>query len=82
MAYQRSIEIAYDKHTGEQYDANTLFKTAKEGYEIRRRYNAGELAVTGWYCRSWKSCSEACFIVRILNLKLNLLERKIGALHL
>jgi len=50
MAYQRSIEIAYDKHTGEQYDANTLFKTAKEGYEVRRRYNAGELEVSCCKC--------------------------------
>jgi competence CoiA-like predicted nuclease len=50
MAYQRSIDIAYDKQTGEQYDAHSLFKTAKEGYEIRRRYNAGELEINCCKC--------------------------------
>jgi hypothetical protein len=43
MTYHRSIDLAYDKTTGKLYDANALFKIAKEGYELRKRYNSGEL---------------------------------------
>ncbi|HVW95978.1 MAG TPA: DUF6035 family protein [Mucilaginibacter sp.] len=43
MSFQRSIDLAYDKTNGDLYDADASFKVAKEGYELRTRYNSGEL---------------------------------------
>jgi competence CoiA-like predicted nuclease len=43
MAFQRSIDLAYDKVTGEFYDADLVFQVAKEGYELRKQYNSGKL---------------------------------------
>lgn len=50
MAYQRSIDLAYDKTSGELYDANALFKVAKKGYEFRKLYNLGELVLCCCKC--------------------------------
>ncbi|MGF7077718.1 DUF6035 family protein [Mucilaginibacter sp. UYCu711] len=47
MAYQRSIELAFDRKANVQLDANEIFKIAKAGYEVRRQYNSGELDL---YC--------------------------------
>ncbi|AYL94264.1 DUF6035 family protein [Mucilaginibacter celer] len=50
MAYQRSIDLAYDRDTGECYDAATAFRVAKEAYELRKRYNSGELKLGCYGC--------------------------------
>lgn len=50
MSYQRSIDLAYDRDTGECYDAATSFRVAKEAYELRKRYNIGELKLGCYRC--------------------------------
>jgi len=50
MAYQRSIDLAYDRDSGECYDAATSFRVAKEAYELRKRYNAGKLKLGCYRC--------------------------------
>lgn len=50
MAFQRSIALAYDKQTGEHYDAAVCFNSAKEAYALRTRYNLGELDLHCYCC--------------------------------
>jgi competence CoiA-like predicted nuclease len=50
MAFQRTIVLAYDRDTGECYDATTSFKVAKEAYELRKRYNSGKLNLGCYRC--------------------------------
>ncbi|MEB0280531.1 MULTISPECIES: DUF6035 family protein [unclassified Mucilaginibacter] len=50
MAFQRTIDLAYDRDTGECYDAATSFKVAKEAYELRKRYNSWELNLGCYRC--------------------------------
>jgi len=50
MAFQRSIDLAYDKQTGEHYDAAVCFRIAKEAYALRTRYNLGELDLHCYRC--------------------------------
>jgi site-specific recombinase XerD len=53
MAFQRSIDLAYDKVTDEFYDADLVFQVAKEGYKLRKQYNSGKLNL--FCCRCGRS---------------------------
>jgi competence CoiA-like predicted nuclease len=50
MAFQRTIDLAYDRDTGECYDAAISFKVAKAAYELRKRYNSGKLNLGCYRC--------------------------------
>lgn len=50
MSSERSIRLAYDKVSDSMLDANLIFKTAKQGFEIRRQSNHNEIILECCQC--------------------------------
>lgn len=73
MKFLRSIDLAYDRDTGECYDAATSFKVAKEAHELRKRYNAGELNLGCYRCDQPCSFRTAKMTTCILSIFLMLM---------
>lgn len=47
MPFQRSIKVAFDKTSGEILEADDVFDTAKNSFELRRQYHRDEVEL---YC--------------------------------
>ena len=47
MSFQRSIKVAFDKTSGEILEADDVFDTAKNSFELRRQYHRDEVEL---YC--------------------------------
>ncbi|GIZ16572.1 competence protein CoiA [Capnocytophaga catalasegens] len=49
--YNRSIKIALDKSTGEILDADEVFNNTKDAFQIRKKYQTGELPLSCCECQ-------------------------------
>ncbi|MFJ1490119.1 DUF6035 family protein [Capnocytophaga canis] len=49
--YNRSIKIALDKSTGEILDADEIFDKTKDAFQIRKKYQTGELPLSCCECQ-------------------------------
>lgn len=49
--YNRSIKIALDKSTGEILDADEIFNKTKDAFQIRKKYQTGELPLSCCECQ-------------------------------
>lgn len=50
MAYERTIKIAFDRISGEVVEADELFKSQKDAFEIRRQFHLNELELFCFEC--------------------------------
>lgn len=50
MSYERSIKLAFDKLSGEIFDADEIFKESKIAFEVRRKFHNKEFDLTCLEC--------------------------------
>ncbi|CAM3913830.1 DUF6035 domain-containing protein [Mucilaginibacter galii] len=51
MGYERAINLAYDEVADEILNAENIFRSAKDSFEIRRQYHTGEIKLSCVECR-------------------------------